>query len=154
MKHLNINKTTLAGAIVLAISQPALAVSDEDFKVLQEQFNQLADQVNQNSQSTSLSNTTIGGYGELHYNNLHSSKNPDEKTIDLHRFVLTVNHEFNDHIRFFSEVEIEHNTVKDNNNGSGETSKGEVEVEQAYIQFDLNDNTRANAGVFLMPVGI
>lgn len=154
MNHLSITKATLAGAIAIVLSQPALAVTDQDFKALQEQFNQLADQVNKNSQSTTSSKTTIGGYGELHYNNLHSSKNPDEKTLDLHRFVLTVNHEFNDHIRFFSEVEIEHNTVKDNNDGSGDTSNGEVEVEQAYVQFDLNDNTKGDLGVFLIPVGI
>ena len=31
---------------------------------------------------------------------------------------------------------------------------GEVEVEQMYIQFDLDDNRTVNAGVFLIPVGI
>lgn len=153
MKHLSITTATLAGAITLALSQPALAVTDEDFKTLQEQFNQLADQVDKNSQNTT-SNTTIGGYGELHYNNLNSSKNPNEKTIDLHRFVLTVNHEFNDRIRLFTEVEIEHAFISDHNDGSGESSNGEVEVEQAYIQFDLNDNTKGDLGVFLIPVGI
>lgn len=154
MKHSSITKAALAGAISFALSQPALAVTDEQFNSLQEQFNQLADQVDSNSQQTSHSSTTIGGYGELHYNNLHSSKNPDEKLIDLHRFVIFVNHEYNDKIRFFSEFEIEHAFVSDNNDGSGDESKGEVEVEQAYVQFDLNDTTRANVGVFLIPVGI
>ena len=53
--------------------------------------------------------TTIGGYGELHYNNgIKDSSGDDYNEIDLHRFVLTVGHEFTDSIRFFSEVEFEH----------------------------------------------
>lgn len=146
MKHLSIGKNLIASAIALSLSQPALAVTDEEFRALQEQFNQLADQVEQNSNNSSA--TTVGGYGELHYNNLSNSDNSKEKReLDLHRFVLFVNHEFNDDIRFFSEFEIEHAIA-------GEGQVGEVEVEQAYVQFDLNDTTTANAGVFLIPVGI
>lgn len=74
--------------------------------------------------------------------------------LDLHRFVIFVNHEFNDNIRFFSEFEIEHAFIADNNDGSGDTSPGEVEVEQAYVQFDITDNSKIDAGVFLIPVGI
>jgi hypothetical protein len=86
--------------------------------------------------------TTIGGYGELHYNNgIKDSSGDDYNEIDLHRFVLTVGHEFTDSIRFFSEVELEHD---------GE----EVEVEQAYVEFDLKDNLQTRGGVFLLPVGI
>jgi hypothetical protein len=86
--------------------------------------------------------TTIGGYGELHYNNgIKNDDGDDYDEIDLHRFVLTLGHEFNDRTRFFSEVEFEHD---------GE----EVEVEQAYVEFDLKDNLQARGGVFLLPVGI
>jgi hypothetical protein len=86
--------------------------------------------------------TTIGGYGELHYNNgLKDSSGDDYNEIDLHRFVLYVGHEFTDCIRFFSEFEIEHDNE-------------EVEVEQAYVEFDLKDNLQARGGVFLLPVGI
>ena len=86
--------------------------------------------------------TSIGGYGELHYNNgIKDSSGDDYNEIDLHRFVLTVGHEFTDSIRFFSEVELEHD---------GE----EVEVEQAYVEFDLKDNLQTRGGVFLLPVGI
>lgn len=102
--------------------------------------------------SVSASKTTIGGYGELHYNNLedqNASKDKDE--IDLHRFVLFFGHEFNDRLRLFSEFELEHGLVKDTKDGS---NGGEVELEQAYIQYDLNDQHRVSAGVFLTPVGI
>lgn len=92
--------------------------------------------------------TQIGGYGELHYNNIDAS-NPanDNKEIDFHRFVLYAGHQFTDDIRFFSEFEIEHSIA-------GEGQNGEVEVEQAYLEFDLRDNLQARGGVFLLPVGI
>jgi hypothetical protein len=86
--------------------------------------------------------TSIGGYGELHYNNLDS-----KEEIDFHRFVLYFNHEFTDSIRFVSEVELEHSVAGDGQNG-------EVELEQAYVEFDLNQNNALRAGLFLVPVGI
>ncbi len=86
--------------------------------------------------------TTIGGYGELHWNNTNLK---DE--IDLHRFVLYFGHQFTDDLRFFSEFEIEHNIA-------GEGKNGEVEVEQAFIEYDINERHRVAGGVFLVPVGI
>jgi len=84
----------------------------------------------------------IGGYGELHYNNLDSGSE-----FDFHRFVLFFGHQFTDSVRFFSELEIEHALA-------GDGAPGEVELEQAYVEFDLNDYHSAKAGLFLMPVGI
>ncbi len=87
--------------------------------------------------------TSISHYGELHYNG------GSEDEIDLHRFVIGLHHDFNEDIRFAGEVEIEHALA-----GDGEP--GEVEIEQAYVEFDLteDDAHRAKAGVFLLPVGI
>lgn len=95
--------------------------------------------------------TTIGGYGELHYNNL-SANDPsrDLEEIDFHRYVLFFGHEFNDKTRFYSEFELEHSLVAD----SGGDTPGEVELEQAFIEFDLQKNMHARAGVFLLPVGL
>ncbi|MDB9761627.1 porin [Alphaproteobacteria bacterium] len=91
-------------------------------------------------------NTSIGGYGEMHYEN-----NKGSAAIDFHRYVLFINHDFNDIISFNSEFELEHAIA-------GEGKVGEVELEQAYIehkwsQFGL-DNTSAKYGVFLIPCGI
>lgn len=156
MKHLSLIKNTLVNAIALGlsslvISPAAMAVSDEEFRTLQEQFNQLADQVETNNNSASSNSTTVGGYGELHYNNTSNGESgaarKEKRELDLHRFVIFVNHEFNNRTRLFSEFEIEHAIA-------GDGKVGEVEVEQAYVQFDLNNNTQINAGVFLMPVGI
>ena len=90
--------------------------------------------------------TSVGGYGELHYNNyLDSDDGTDE--IDFHRFVLFFGHEFTDDIRLFTELELEHSL-------SGDGKPGEVELEQAFIEFDLNDRHQAQAGLFLLPVGL
>lgn len=92
--------------------------------------------------------TTIGGYGEMHYNNLTSDNSSSSKEeFDLHRFVLFFGHQFTDDLRFISELEVEHNVA-------GEGKNGEVEIEQAYIEWDYTENHRAKAGVFLTPVGI
>jgi len=150
MKHKSFTKNTIFCATTLALTQPALAVTDEEFYTLQDQFYQLSEQVEENS-TDSTSATRVGGYGELHYNNLSNGNGMDKKEIDLHRFVLFINHDFNDKIRFFSEVEIEHATLEDTDDGS---STGAVAIEQAFVQFDLGAQTKANAGVLLVPAGI
>ncbi len=94
--------------------------------------------------------TTVGGYGELHYNNLNGEGGASDKTeMDFHRFVLFFGHEFSKDIRFFSELELEHSLA-----GDGADKPGEVELEQAYIEFDINNTMRAKGGLFLVPVGI
>ena len=92
------------------------------------------------------SRTNIGGYGELHYTQLDADAG-DVDEIDFHRFVLFLNHEFSDRVRFFSELELEHSLA-------GDGKPGEVELEQAYVDYQLTDDTYARTGLFLLPVGI
>jgi Phosphate-selective porin O and P len=89
---------------------------------------------------------TFGGYGELHYNNYRDGDKKDE--IDFHRFVLFYGHKFNDRLRFYSELEVEHALVE-----GGEES-GAVELEQAYIDYRINDAFNVKAGAMLVPIGI
>ncbi len=141
-------KPLVISMITALLSTPALA--NTDIESLQQQLKTLQLQLEQTSSSvdglmqkgSGQSATSIGGYGELHYNNLDSSKE-----IDFHRFVLFFNHEFSDRLRFFSELELEHSL-------SGEGKPGEVELEQAAIQFDINNNLAVTGGLFLLPVGI
>ncbi|MCW8988147.1 MAG: OprO/OprP family phosphate-selective porin, partial [Gammaproteobacteria bacterium] len=64
-------------------------------------------------------------------------------------------HEFSKDIRFFSELELEHTLAGDGTIGkNGDNKPGEIELEQAYIEFDLNKTMRAKGGLFLVPVGI
>ena len=100
------------------------------------------------AQAKQATKTTIGGYGELHYNTLEDQKgNSDTDKIDFHRYVLFINHEYNDRLRFVSELELEHSIA-------GEDKAGEIELEQAYIEYDLNDDTSIQAGLILIPLGI
>ncbi len=92
----------------------------------------------------------IHGYGELHYNNLSGKGGAkDLREIDFHRFVLFFGYDFNERIRLYSELEIEHSLV-----GNGDDKPGYVQMEQAYLDFDLNDRHTVRAGIFLMPVGL
>lgn len=140
-------KKTLGIISLLAAGIAQAAPSNEE---LQAQIEQLRVQLEatanavENSQALA-SPVKIGGYGELHYNNSQEQSGKDQ--LDLHRFVLFVSKEIDAKTRFFSELEVEHNVA-------GEGKKGEVEVEQAFIEHDLSAQLRARAGVFLVPVGI
>lgn len=147
-----LNLKTLSAAILL--SCPALSFASE--ADLQMQIDELKQQINAtaeivettSSKDTAHKTTSIGGYGELHYNNWTGENTASsKKELDFHRFVLFFGHEFSDNIRFFSEVEIEHVIAGDGQNG-------EIELEQAYVEFDLSQNHRAKGGLFLVPVGI
>ncbi len=87
--------------------------------------------------------TSIGGYGELHANFYEDASD----AIDFHRFVIFLNHQYNDWIGLYSELEVEHSIAGDGQNG-------EVELEQAFIRMDWTDRFSTDAGLFLMPVGI
>lgn len=90
------------------------------------------------------SDTTIGGYGEISYNGyVHDAS---RNQADLKRFVLFFGHRFNDRISFNSEVEVEHAVAS-----SGD--KGEVEIEQAYLNYAFNPALNVKTGLFLMPFG-
>lgn len=107
--------------------------------------------------STWAERTTIGGYGELHYNNLDDQNTSDGtgddslNRVDFHRFVLYFGHEFTDSVRFFSEIEIEHAFSEDTDDGS---NSGAVELEQAWLEFDLTNQNRFRAGLDIIPVGM
>lgn len=92
--------------------------------------------------------TSIGGYGELHANFYDDS---DANEIDFHRFVLFFNHDFNDWISLYSELEIEHTSIGDTDDGS---SNGEVKLEQAFLRLNWDEQFSTDAGLFLMPIGI
>ena len=109
------------------------------------------EEVNIRSDKTTALGTSVGGYGELHYNSLDDNELTDGddsfNQADFHRFIIYVGHEFTDDIRFFSELEVEHSFV-----GGG--GPGEVEIEQAWLELDINDQHRMRAGLDILPIGI
>jgi len=78
----------------------------------------------------------IGGYGEIHLNVNEDANNK----VDVHRLVTLLGYNFNDKVRFVSEIEFEH--VK------------EVYVEQAFLSYSITDNLNLRAGLMLVPMGI
>jgi len=90
--------------------------------------------------------TTIGGYGELHFNSVKTENSESKNTLDFHRFVMFVSHGFSEKWSFKSELELEHNFVGED--------KGELELEQAYIDYHLSNIFGVQAGVILPSIGI
>ena len=137
-------KIAVLGAAI-ALSNSALAADTEtqaQINELKSQIAALADSLEQ--QSAAPANPVyIGGYGEMHLNMNQGTDNQ----IDYHRFVLFFGKDFTDRVRFFSELELEHSLA-------GDGKPGEVELEQAYVEVDVNDTTQVKTGLFLMPVGI
>ena len=174
---MKINKKLITAAALVAFAGTAAAApsNDEIMKMMQDLKSEIADlkQENQslmgdiedvaagteeaiNAQVELANKTTIGGYGELHHNRLegHGGASDVDK-MDFHRFVLFFNHKFSDKLRLVSELELEHALVKDIGDASHEENgPGEVELEQAYIEYDINDKVSASVGLFLIPVGI
>jgi hypothetical protein len=97
-----------------------------------------------NTVSGAGSDTTIGGYGEITYNGYLKDSSRNE--ADLKRFVLFFGHRFSDKLTFSSEVEVEHAVAS-----SGD--QGEVEIEQAYLNYAVSQGVNVKAGLFLMPFG-
>ena len=98
-----------------------------------------------NSASTQLNNLlstekglSIGGYGEITYNNIEGSSTPAE--IDVQRLVMLFAYKFDDRTSFVTEIEYEH--VK------------EVYVEQAFINYAVADGVNLRGGLMLVPMGI
>ena len=94
-------------------------------------------------QASSASATAVGGYGELTLN----APADGPAIVDLRRVVLFVGHNFNEHLRFYSELEVEHAVAS-----SGD--QGEFEVEQAYLDGLFTRRFNLRAGLIIMPVGI
>lgn len=89
--------------------------------------------------------TSIVGYGEANYNRYREGDRAGK--ADLRRFVFGFNHRFDDRLSFHSEVEIEHGVVSS-------SDRGEAEIEQAYLNYKVNDALNIKSGLFLVPLGI
>ena len=89
---------------------------------------------------------TIGGYGELHYNYSKPENKIGKQILDFHRFVVFLGYAWTEKWSFKSEVELEHNIV------DGE--KGELELEQAYVNYHHANYLGLQAGVLLVSAGL
>jgi opacity protein-like surface antigen len=94
---------------------------------------------------------SIGGYGEANYINFMSDSGSDTPDrADALRTVIYLGYKFTDSIVFNSEIEFEHATTGNVNNGAG---SGSVSVEFAALDFLWRPELNARAGLLLVPMG-
>ncbi len=89
--------------------------------------------------------TVLSSYGEINYN--RPNKASQNAQADLRRFVLGYQHRFDAKTKVVTELEVEHSVTSS-------SDPGEVAVEQAYIEHQVQPNLAVRAGLFLMPAGL
>jgi len=89
--------------------------------------------------------TVLTSYGEIHYN--RPTHDSSSAVADLTRFVLGLQHRFDEKTKLVTELEVEHAV-------SSSSDPGEVEIEQAFIERQLARQWALRAGLFLIPAGL
>jgi hypothetical protein len=92
-----------------------------------------------------LANIRLWGYGEIYY--IRPVNKTQDTTADLARAVFGIGYKFNDSTRFNSEYEIEHAIASS-------SDAGEFEVEQFYVDHQINQSVAVQTGLFLIPAGL
>ncbi len=94
---------------------------------------------------------SIGGYGEGLYTHLFDDDpGTAQDRADFLRLVLYFGYKFTDRIVFNSEIEFEHATTSNVNNGAG---SGSASVELASLDFFFKPWLNFRAGLLLAPIG-
>jgi len=88
-------------------------------------------------------NVSLGGYFDMEY----FDREGEESTFRQHRWVINIGAQLTDRISFNSEYEIEYGGP-DSAGGDGE-----AKVEQAYVDYRINDAFNLRAGAILAPFG-
>jgi hypothetical protein len=96
---------------------------------------------------------SLGGYGEALFEHFAGESQNGEPggqsdVLDQLRLVAYLGYKFSDSILFNSEIEFEHAT-----SGEGDEEKGEVSVEQAYLDFKPWKSAGFRAGQVVLPLG-
>ncbi len=97
----------------------------------------------QNTASKLLSQSkglTLGGYAQIDYNQPFEQSTKHNGELDVHRLVMLLGYNFNSRLQFVSEIEYEH--------------VQEVYVEQAFLQYRINNYINLRGGLLLIPMGI
>jgi len=141
-------------AVLWTLAAQAAPSTDDKINALSNDIDQLRAEVAQQRNSTSGNaagtGTTLGGYGEINYNSRTIADDATAATtprIDLRRFVIFLGHKYSDDLHFYSELEVEHAVASSEDHG-------EVELEQAFIDYRLGDSASLKTGLFLIPLGI
>ena len=125
-------KATTFLAILISAFAFAQTVSQDTTLTKNNQQNAVQNILN----GTASKGITIGGYAQIDYNQPEGANGK----MDVHRMVMLLGYKFNDKVQFVTEIEYEH--VK------------EVYIEQAFLNYSLNDNLNIRGGLMLVPMGI
>lgn len=107
-------------------------------------INEIATMQEKESASSVMDRVSIGGYGKMDYIKYLDDDDATDK-LDIYRAILYVGYQFTDNIKFVSELEWEH--------GGREKTGGYGIVEQAYLDFTLNEMASVKLGHVIVPVG-
>lgn len=83
---------------------------------------------------------TVGGYGQIDYNQILDMDSYNNGGLDVHRLVLMFGYKFSAKTQFVTEIEFEH--------------VQEVYVEQAFLQHEILPWLKLRGGLMLIPMGI
>lgn len=83
---------------------------------------------------------TIGAYAEIDYNQKYNDSTLSNGNLDVHRMVMFMGYKFNDRTHFVTEIEFEHIS--------------EVYIEQAFLNYRINQAFNIRGGLMLIPMGI
>lgn len=83
---------------------------------------------------------TIGGYGQIDYNQPVNPGSYSNGNLDVHRLVMLFGYKFDERTSFITEIEFEH--VK------------EVYIEQAFVDYEILSWLHLRGGLMLIPMGI
>jgi len=118
---------------------------EQKVDALQQEVERLKAEVARTRTEPAESATSVFGYGEFNYNRFRDDARTSR--ADLRRFVLGFGHRFDDRLSFNSELEIEHAIASADDHG-------EIEMEQAYLNYRFSDAVNVKGGLFLIPLGI
>ncbi len=111
-----------------------------------------------------LSNAvTLGGYFEFEYEDVEAgNESSPNGSFDAHRTILFFGAQPHQRLRLFSELEIEHGGRKAEfefepeelgGQFEREETESEIKLEQAWLEFALNENHNFRGGIDLIPLG-
>ena len=139
-------KKLLIGSAILASTLTLQASELDDLNAKLDALTEEIAQIKEKDSDTDSSNDKLsfGGYGKMDYTNYRDSGKAAK--LDLYRAILYVGYQFTDDIKFVSEIEWEH--------GGRESTGGYGIMEQAYLDFKLNNEAALKLGHMIVPVGM
>lgn len=101
---------------------------------------------------------SIGGYFDTEFfdvidSNYSSSKTNSPSTFKAHRFILELSSQIHNDILVSSEIEFEYGGYVTNSDSASNVQKGQIKIEQAWVDYKLSDLFVNRMGIILVPFG-